>query len=288
MSFREDIPDYLSYDDTEFFCYRTIPDGLWKEIGGVVLKASDNEPGLLKELLDNMSEIIPYTISSDTGWVFLQSELQNIISSIRRKASNGKAEVLFDCLAVLLEYGDISEDYLNDLLLDNRIGYEAKYNPFLEHTVKWSTRENITSTVSNITETQEAVQSDSQQAFDELERAKNTLRDSNSDEKARKEAVRNCVSAMEALVKVYGEAYGESKDIKAAYSHLRSSGQWGCNDIVKRGVSIFDKMHKLYPDLRHGSTKTSSMSLAEAEYWIDVITAYIKYLKKMAKKNGID
>ena len=53
---------------------------------------------------------------------------------------------------------------------------------------------------------------------------------------------------------------------------------------MKEGHSIFNTMHRLYPDLRHGSTEVSTMSIEEAEYWIGRISNYLKYMQKMAKK----
>lgn len=88
---------------------------------------------------------------------------------------------------------------------------------------------------------------------------------------------------MEAVVKEYGHA----PDIKQATKNLKDSHQWGLNDIVKQGDAIFNNMHRLYPDLRHGSTQVSSMSIEEAEYWIGRISVYLQYMKKMADRNGI-
>lgn len=131
--------------------------------------------------------------------------------------------------------------------------------------------------------TQEIVKSDFEQAYEEYGRAVDTLKDA-INERARKDAVRSCINAMESIVKICGE----DNDIKNATKKLKTSKKWGNNDyFVKQGSSIFNKIHELYPDLRHGSTEISEMPLEEAEYRISVISAFINYMVKYAEKNHI-
>lgn len=87
---------------------------------------------------------------------------------------------------------------------------------------------------------------------------------------------------MEAVVKNYGH-YNE---IKRATTNLKESKVWGKDEIVKEGNSLFNMMHRLYPDLRHGSTEVSSMSMEEAEYWISRICCFVIYIENTAKNNG--
>ena len=103
------------------------------------------------------------------------------------------------------------------------------------------------------------------------------------DERARKDAVRSCLDAVEAIVK----EYGKDPDIKQASKNLRTSGICGLDDIVKDGDAMFSNMNRLYPDLRHGSMETSTMSMEEAEYWIGRFSTYLRYMKKMADKKGV-
>ena len=147
----------------------------------------------------------------------------------------------------------------------------------------WTTVDDET-IIDEITETQEIVKFTLAQAFEEFERAKVSFQDAYSDERARKDSVRSCVSAMEAIIK----EYGGDKDIREASQKLRGSNIWGNDNIVKDGDALFSTMHRLYPDLRHGSIDTSIMSLEEAEYWIGRINVYLRYIKKMAVKNGVE
>ena len=62
-----------------------------------------------------------------------------------------------------------------------------------------------------------------------------------------KDAVRDCASAMESIIKILGK----NDDIKIASKTLRDTKLWGLDDIVKDGDAIFNKLHHLYPDLHH-------------------------------------
>ncbi len=115
----------------------------------------------------------------------------------------------------------------------------------------------------------------SKQACDEIRRAIKSLEDT-SDDRAIKDALRSCVSALEAVVK----ALGHDEEIGNATRNLRNENLWGNEEIVKEGNSIFNTMHRLYPDLRHGSTSSSILSVNEAQYWIGRILNYIKYMDR--------
>lgn len=137
----------------------------------------------------------------------------------------------------------------------------------------------IKDNIGKIEETKNAIKLISKQAFEHLEQAKKQLENSDN-ERARKDAVRDCASAMESMIKNYGNA----DDIKEASKQLRLMKTWGKDEIVKDGDAIFNTLHRLYPDLRHGSIETSQMTLEEALYWVDRITAYINY---MVRKNDV-
>ena len=82
---------------------------------------------------------------------------------------------------------------------------------------------------------------------------------------------------MESIIKLLGE----DDDIRIASKKLREQKIWGEDTIVKDGDAIFNTLHRLYPDLRHGSTERSKMSIEEAQYWVDRITTYINYMIRM-------
>jgi hypothetical protein len=95
-------------------------------------------------------------------------------------------------------------------------------------------------------------------------------------ERARKDAVRDCLSGLESLLK----SLTHTSDIKEATTSLRAKGG-GPDTLVKDGLSIWDHIHRLYPDVRHGQTAISTMSKAEALYWVERITAFIRYVSSV-------
>lgn len=54
--------------------------------------------------------------------------------------------------------------------------------------------------------------------------------------------------------------------------------KYGNDFIVKDGLSIWDLMHKIYPDIRHGNPNSSDLSEDECLYWIDRINTYVIYM----------
>lgn len=278
MAFKKDNPDWKSYAEDSYYM-KTVPYGLWDELQGLVRKASSNERKL-KAILNTFAEILPCGTTESWSWSFLEGEIRDFVFNIKKKVDSERFDKFMDCLAVLVNVGDLSVDELNDFLDEHKIGYCYEKDP-LARDYHWIPREE-SSIIADISATQEAVKSVSQQAYEEFERAKKSLEEA-GDERARKDAVRSCLDALEAVVK----EYGGDDNIKNASKKLRDAGSWGLDDIVKEGDALFSNMHRLYPDLRHGSTETSSMSIEEAEYWIGRFSNYLRYMQKMAEKNGV-
>jgi len=98
------------------------------------------------------------------------------------------------------------------------------------------------------------------------------------DARSRKDALRDCLSAMEALIK----QVSEKNDIKLGTQHLRDN-VCGPNIIVKDGLSIWNQIHNLYADIRHGDSTPTDLPQAEALYWIERILTFINYLSRIKK-----
>ena len=276
MSFKQDIPNYKSYSDEEYYMI-SIPSAVWSELSGLILRAASDTG--LRCILYRFAEIIPCEPTQNWGYDYLKNDIRDFISLIKKKVEKGRIDVLMDCMAVLVEETPSFVDDINDFLYEHEIGYTCYFEPFLRK-IEWSVREGL-NIVDEIHTTKMMVKSTSQQAFEEFERAIVTLEDAD-DERARKDAVRSCASAMEAIIK----AYGNNDEIGEATKILRSEKCWGLDDIVKDGNSIFNSLHRFYPDLRHDSTEISTMPIEEAEYWIGRMNTYIRYMKKMADKLG--
>ncbi len=275
MAFRDDNPNWKLYSDEQYYM-KTVPDDFWPEFEGLAFKGASLD---IKSVINHLAEVIPCSPTTNWGGDFLRNDLMEELHIIRKKVEDGKIYVLMDCLAVLVNYGALTCNDINELFEDHNIGYLCERGR-LSKAICWEPKEN-NQLLSQIEETKSIVKSVSQQAYDSFESAKRSL-EAAEDERARKDAVRSCLDAVEAIVK----EYGKDSDIKQASKNLRTSGVWGLDEIVKDGDAMFSNMHRLYPDLRHGSTETSAMSMEEAEYWIGRFSTYLLYMKKMAGKNG--
>lgn len=279
MSFKKDIPDYKSYPDEDFLM-KSVPNEVWSELSGFILRYSEDNEATLLYYLNQFSKIIPCEPTSNWSASFLITDTNNFVQHIKRKVENGRFDVFMDCLAVLVDGVSDRIDNINDFLEEHNIGYVCTLDYFSRN-VHWKVKK-PSNIIQELYNAKDIVKTSSQQAYDEFERAIKSLEDA-SDDRARKDAVRSCVSAMEAVVK----AYGKEDDIGNSTKKLRNEKIWGLEDIVKEGHSIFNAMHRFYPDLRHGSIESSDMTIEEAEYWIGRISNYLKYMRKMADKNGI-
>ena|GEM_PF-6903638 len=171
----------------------------------------------------------------------------------------------------------------------NRYDYiYSIYNPLIEKISESNdSRKNLADyeTINKLQETMSEVQNISMQAFHEFRRAIESFKAANEnqdDERAIKDTVRSVASAMEAIIKVLGG----TNDIKTSSKALRNAKIWGNDGIIKDGEVIFNQLHYIYPDLRHGSSEISAMSFEEAEYWIGRMTNYVSYIRK--RKDRID
>lgn len=280
MSFREDIPNYKSYREDKYIMYSSPSDRFWSELSGMILRAANmNSSCGLKFILDKFAEIIPCQPTSNWGYDYLKNDVSDFVYKIKQKVINNRFDILMDCLTVIVECAHNILGDINLFLEEHKIGYRCEFDSF-SRSVYWTKRDE-TYIADDIDNTKSIVKSVSQQAFEEMERAIVSLENSDT-ERARKDALRSCISAMEAVVKEYGNA----NEIGQATRNLRESGSWGLEDIVKEGNAIFNSIHRFYPDLRHGSTESSNMSMEEAEYWMGRINNYLRYMKKMADKNG--
>jgi len=115
------------------------------------------------------------------------------------------------------------------------------------------------------------------QAFEHFNQALEHLRSPGSI-RARKDGLRDCLSAMESLLK----AATGTNDIKDATNALRKDPRWGNSTIVKDGLTLWNRIHELYPDVRHGQATSSDLGEQECMYWVDRISAFVRYIARTA------
>lgn len=280
MSFIKDIPDYKTLNSNCYFMNKA-PSSIWNKLEAYACKVTEDSADL-KEIVNALNELALIPRTQNWGYDWLAQDLSYVISAIRKTVDDGKFSLLMDAIQAIAQKSNADLDELNELLDDEQVGYHLCCEP-LTRKYYWEVKDNIDDLVERIEETKIAIKSQSQQAVEHFEQAKKQLENSSS-ERARKDAVRDCASAMEAIIKLLG---GEN-DIKNASKKLRGEKIWGKDEIVKDGDAIFNMLHRLYPDLRHGSIEMSQMSFEEALYWTDRITAYINYMMRVKATLNID
>jgi hypothetical protein len=90
---------------------------------------------------------------------------------------------------------------------------------------------------------------------------------------------------MEALWRNKQEGFNaptNAKDIKDATAALRADVRWGEDRIAKDGVAIWNYIHDLYLDVRHGQAAGSDLNERECQYWVDRISAFVRYVARSA------
>lgn len=275
MSFLKDIPDYKNYNNDDFYM-TSLPDtyDMWNE-----LQAYANRAESLHQVVNRLNDLVllPPTTNSG-GW--LVTDLENTFRVLRKKVIAGKISLFFDAVIIIIEESFWDLEEVNEFLLQYEIGYEV-HKGF--GCCNWSVRDNIPKMSENIDKTLKTLKKTPfEQAVENLQQAKIHFQNL-SNERALKDAVRDCASAMESIIKVLGN----NNDIKIASKNLRDSKLWGLDDIVKDGDAIFSKLHHLYPDFRHGSIGMSSMTVNEAKYWADRMICFIDYILRQKTELGI-
>lgn len=268
---------------------QTVPKDAWTSLESLIRSAA-TDANKLKAIINNIAEISGGQLTTNWNWGFLEQDISSCVFDLRKKV-NGRNKKHFDAfmdsLEVLNSIGELSLSKINEFLEDFNIGYHCEKG--FNHKVIWSPVENA-GAVEAIAEVKKSVKPLSQQACERFESALRQFEDVSLSERARKDAVRSCIDAMEALVKELGgddeigEATKNLKDTEDAKGNLL----WGPVEIVKDGNGIFNLLHKLYPDVRHGTqdVATAEMTMEEAEYFVGRITTFVKYIVARAKKLG--
>jgi hypothetical protein len=169
---------------------------------------------------------------------------------------------------------------INNILLAANMGYTVRTIDDSDRLL-WESRADAAAGVASLQAAAEAVADISKEALGHLEQAKNHLLNP-TNSRSRKDAVRDAMSAMEAMIK----KLGKDSDFDAASKKLRDEKVWGYDQIVKDGHSVWGLLHKHHPDIRHGQPTGTDINLEEALFWIDRITAYVRYMASRCRVLG--
>jgi hypothetical protein len=169
---------------------------------------------------------------------------------------------------------------INEILLTANMGYTVRAVEDSDRLL-WESRAEAAAGVASLQSAADAVADISKEALDHLDQAKSHLLNP-TNSRSRKDAVRDAMSAMEAMIK----KLGKDGDIDAASKKLRDEKVWGYDQIVKDGHSVWNLLHKHHPDIRHGQPTGTDINLEEALFWIDRITAYVRYMASRCRVLG--
>lgn len=274
-SFKDSYPDYESYVDGDLY-FTKLPPGLVSALKGLIVRVITSTEQL-KDTCNDIAGRVPCEPTLNWGWDFLLNDLYDLLDALSKK----RLHKLMDFIQAFASEHYSEQDFLddlNDLFQDSDFGYRLKLAQ--KHPVRlyWDIECEPMKDDLSITTAVVDVSDICQQSSDHLQQAREQLQKTNNP-RAWKDALRDCLSAMEALV----NQLGGSTDIDKSTKTLRDSGAWGLDIVVKDGLSIWNRMHDLYPDIRHGNHTVSPLTRDEAIYWIDRLMAFVSYIARMKK-----
>lgn len=136
MSFKEEHPDYKTYESSKMPClfYANLPCGFqWSELESLVDEAGGPNRELLAKVVQKMAtKVRAGSVSGGNPYDWIAY----VITKMREKVREGKFYVFMDCLAILCDDGELNPETLNEFLEENRIGYRA-CNGGWNHGIFW-------------------------------------------------------------------------------------------------------------------------------------------------------
>lgn len=269
--FKDDFPNYMAFDDTVYYTH-SIPTGLNSAIQGLVLRHCE-DGGDLKQVVNIFLTHVPCEPTINWGRDWLVDDLDSAL----RKLSKVSFHKFMDALkSVAYELGEDFINALNEEFQECEFGYCLERD-ILTRKYSWVLRDSEANRTEELDEAEQEVEDICHQAQEHLKQCRSNL--INSTLRSRKDAVRDAMSAMESLMK----NLSGKKDVEESTKFFREQNKWGVDIIVKDGVSIWNRLHDLYPDIRHGNPNETEISQEEALFWVERIITYIKYLSRMSR-----
>lgn len=270
MSFKSEHPDYKAYESSEYYVAE-LPSGMSSALQGFITRQCEDEREL-KAVINDIAGRIPTELTTNWGWSYLIEDLPHYVGKLCKLPLPKVMDFLADVSTN--SHLSFSVDDLNELLEDLGVGYVLEADRWSGSS--WALRASVSSRTEAVEATTPHIKGICDQALDHLKQAKEHLVNTTND-RDRKDAIRDCLSAMESMLK----ALSGKADIKDATTELRTCKTWGPDIIVKDGLSLWDRMHDLYPDIRHGNPKKTDITDEEALYWLERITCFIRYMSRV-------
>jgi hypothetical protein len=253
-------PDFKAYEHKSLDV-STLPRYFSGSLEGFLCSQAQSNAQQLRLIMESIAKTVLMAVPTDWSWDYLIQSLNNYTVALCK----------LDFPNVMDFFADASLSFsicdLNEFLAKQKIGYE------LDTDGTWVLKDGTDSRVLVITQSVESVAEICNQAASHLEQAKQNL--IQSTDRANKDAIRDCISAMESLLK----KISNKKDVDDAITELKKS-RWGTEEIIEEGKFLWIKIHKL-KDIRHGNPVKSNISDAEALYWVERIICFVNYISRM-------
>ena len=286
--FAQQFKDYAQYSDGD--CYRkSVPANLSNSLAELLVAACgpDGESSTATTMGKVANDLLAMagkksTTNWDTG--SLKAEIRSAYQILEESRFDKFMDATLNAVRRLYNAHASAQarllDKINDTLLSANMGYTVRTVDGMDR-LAWEARAEAAAGVAALNATAAAVTDVSKEVLDHLEQAKSHLLNPASS-RSRKDAVRDAMSAMEAMIK---KLAGES-DYDDACKKLRGEKVWGNDQIVKEAQSVWGVLHKQHPDVRHGQPSGTDITLEEAICWIDRITAYVRYMASRGRVLG--
>lgn len=281
VKFKELFPDYKYYSNEEYLM-STVSKELLRAISQTLPRRlyaiRKTKPGLnVDGTLKNMCDIVSlHTNSRNTnnwGYDYLTRDFINLFEEFE----DIHFHKFMDAVLELSNMDEIFLNELNEIFEDHDFGYKLTG----DSNKPWVTVNSNIGLATNITDVIISTEQISRQTADHIRQAQKQLVRA-GELRARKDAIRDCLSAMESLM----THLTGTIDIDNADRLMRENPEkWGQSFIVKDGIILWNMFHNRYKDIRHGNFNISEISYDEAIYFIDKLLAYVKYISSRAQEN---
>lgn len=271
MKFLELHPDYQNYTHNTYI-YEYLPDAFYNAFHGLVIGAVNNTDypqATLRRSCDIIATKLPDKTTSNTGYSWLVHDLDNYLRKLKTKRLNK----ILDIIAEVAGETEMELDDLNESFEENHFGFYLTWQRYEGY--MWNMVDDTESYVETIEEALDEVSTNYINVLEHLQQAKKQLTELSS-ARPRKDALRDCLSALEAHLKYYAPG---TRKIEQSINFIMTNHSIP-RLIIMEAKTIWDRIHDQTPDVRHGTNTNSNLSEAEALYWIDRIMALIKYLSR--------
>ncbi len=270
LKFSYRFKDYELYNDSQYHM-KDVPREIKSALHGIINRYCKTTEQL-KVTVNTLYSYVPCEGTGNWGRNYLENDLSDAIWKFSDSKFPRFMDAIFD---IAVHFGSGFIDDINELFKEYHFGYYLDKSFF---GWEWVLRDDkITATESIINQSVKEVKDICTQTQEHLIRIKDNLKIDTL--RSKKDAVRDAMSAMESFLK----NLSNTNDIKDAIHELRSQKKWGNDEIIKDGIAIWGNLHRIHPDIRHGSPIITDMDDEEALYWIERIITYINYLIRKRK-----